>query len=186
MLSRHYRARKAKEAYATTELRKLQNRMAFGEAEEEVGAFDETKGLGMIGSSSGKIRASAGEAKSKGNAHFAFARAYCPTLLPRSEIIKVEQAPDGCAHTGSAGGRDVWDGDFAEHHARQGLRAHEPCRCRGEGQGRKRALVRRRHLYVHGKQGRHEMIIARSSYMHNEQCTATGCLQSNFDHDNIS
>lgn len=40
--------------------------MAFGEAEEEVGAFDETKGLGMIGVSTGKVRASMGEAKSKG------------------------------------------------------------------------------------------------------------------------
>ncbi|THH01843.1 hypothetical protein EW026_g897 [Hermanssonia centrifuga] len=57
------RARKAKEAYAQTELRKLQNRMVFGEAEEEVGAFDQTKGLGMIGS--GKVRAGAGEAKSR-------------------------------------------------------------------------------------------------------------------------
>ncbi|KAI0347438.1 Nop domain-containing protein [Trametopsis cervina] len=57
------RARKAKEAYAQTELRKLQNRMAFGEAEEEVGAFDQTKGLGMIGS--GKVRAGMGEAKSR-------------------------------------------------------------------------------------------------------------------------
>lgn len=60
------RARKAKEAYAQTELRKLSNRMAFGEAEEEVGAFDETKGLGMIGVSTGKVRASQGETKSKG------------------------------------------------------------------------------------------------------------------------
>ncbi|TFK92975.1 Nop domain-containing protein [Polyporus arcularius HHB13444] len=57
------RARKAKEAYAQTELRKLQNRMAFGEAEEEVGAFDQTKGLGMIGT--GKVRANVGEAKSR-------------------------------------------------------------------------------------------------------------------------
>ncbi|OCH95969.1 Nop domain-containing protein [Obba rivulosa] len=57
------RARKAKEAYAQTELRKLQNRMAFGQAEEEVGAFDQTKGLGMIGS--GKVRAGVGEAKSR-------------------------------------------------------------------------------------------------------------------------
>jgi len=56
-------ARKAKEAYAQTELRKLQNRMAFGEPEEEVGAFDQTKGLGMIGS--GKVRAGLGEAKSR-------------------------------------------------------------------------------------------------------------------------
>lgn len=58
------RARKAKEAYAQTELRKLQNRMVFGEAEEEVGAFDQTKGLGMIGT--GKVRAGVGEAKSRG------------------------------------------------------------------------------------------------------------------------
>ncbi|KAI0824675.1 Nop domain-containing protein [Trametes gibbosa] len=58
------RARKAKEAYAQTELRKLQNRMAFGEAEQEVGAFDQTKGLGMIGT--GKVRAGVGEAKSHG------------------------------------------------------------------------------------------------------------------------
>ena len=40
--------------------------MAFGEAEEEVGAFDETNGLGMIGSASGKVRAGMGEAKSRG------------------------------------------------------------------------------------------------------------------------
>ncbi|THH33635.1 hypothetical protein EUX98_g494 [Antrodiella citrinella] len=57
------RARKAKEAYAQTELRKMQNRMAFGDAEEEVGAFDQTRGLGMIGS--GKVRAGMGEAKSR-------------------------------------------------------------------------------------------------------------------------
>ena len=60
------RARKAKEAYNQTELRKLTNRMAFGEAEEEVGAFDETKGLGMIGVGTGKVRANLGEAKSRG------------------------------------------------------------------------------------------------------------------------
>jgi len=59
------RARKAKEAYAQTELRKLQNRMAFGEAEEEVGAFDQAKGLGMIGVGTGKVRAGLGEIKSK-------------------------------------------------------------------------------------------------------------------------
>ncbi|GAA5864607.1 hypothetical protein JCM8547_005597 [Rhodosporidiobolus lusitaniae] len=59
------RARKAKEAYAQTELRKLQNRVKFGEAEEEVGALDETRGLGMIGASSGRVRAQTGEAKSK-------------------------------------------------------------------------------------------------------------------------
>ncbi|TFK55845.1 Nop domain-containing protein [Heliocybe sulcata] len=59
------RARKAKEAYAQTELRKLQNRMAFGTPEEEVGAFDETKGLGMIGVGTGKVRAGMGDAKSR-------------------------------------------------------------------------------------------------------------------------
>ncbi|KZO89868.1 Nop domain-containing protein [Calocera viscosa TUFC12733] len=59
------RARKAKEAYAMTELRKLQNRIVFGQAEEEAGAFDETVGMGMIGGSSGRVRASAGEDRSK-------------------------------------------------------------------------------------------------------------------------
>ncbi|EPQ59357.1 Nop domain-containing protein [Gloeophyllum trabeum ATCC 11539] len=59
------RARKAKEAYAQTELRKLQNRMAFGQPEEEVGAFDQTKGLGMIGVGTGKVRAGMGDAKSR-------------------------------------------------------------------------------------------------------------------------
>lgn len=65
-----HRARKAKEAYAQTELRKMQNRMVFGEAEEEVGAFDETKGMGMIGAASGRVRAGMGEAKSKGVCFF--------------------------------------------------------------------------------------------------------------------
>ena len=69
-------ARKAKEAYAQTELRKLQNRMVFGEAEEEVGAFDETKGLGMIGVASGKVRAGMGEAKSRGSSQLTFAQVH--------------------------------------------------------------------------------------------------------------
>lgn len=54
------RARKAKEATAMTDLRKAQNRMAFGSQEEEVGygASDSTKGLGMIGQqSNGRVRA---------------------------------------------------------------------------------------------------------------------------------
>lgn len=41
--------------------------MAFGEAEEEVGAFDQTKGMGMIGAGTGKVRAGLGEAKSRGS-----------------------------------------------------------------------------------------------------------------------
>lgn len=59
------RARKQKEAYAQTELRKLQNRMAFGEEEQETGAFDETVGMGMIGSSKGRVRADVVDSKSK-------------------------------------------------------------------------------------------------------------------------
>ncbi|KAF2747296.1 Nop domain-containing protein [Sporormia fimetaria CBS 119925] len=54
------RARKAKEAYAMTEIRKAQNRMAFGKEEKEVGygTGDTTAGLGMIGATdSGRLRA---------------------------------------------------------------------------------------------------------------------------------
>ncbi|KAL2221273.1 hypothetical protein M432DRAFT_605760 [Thermoascus aurantiacus ATCC 26904] len=45
------RARKAKEAVAMTEIRKAQNRVAFGKEEEEVGygTGDSTRGLGMLG-----------------------------------------------------------------------------------------------------------------------------------------
>lgn len=59
------RARKAKEAYAQTELRKLQNRMEFGKAEEEIGVDNETVGLGMIGSA-GRVRGEMADARSKG------------------------------------------------------------------------------------------------------------------------
>jgi hypothetical protein len=80
------RARKAKEAYAQTELRKLQNRMAFGEVEEEVGAFDQTKGLGMIGVGTGKVRAGMGEAKSRGKypSSIPFQRPYVYCLPQRN------------------------------------------------------------------------------------------------------
>lgn len=53
------RARKAKEATAMTDLRKAQNRMAFGKEEKEVGygVGDSTAGLGMIGQrDSGHLR----------------------------------------------------------------------------------------------------------------------------------
>jgi U4/U6 small nuclear ribonucleoprotein PRP31 len=53
------RARKAKEATAMTELRKAQNRMAFGKEEKEVGygTGEGTVGLGMIGQANdGRIR----------------------------------------------------------------------------------------------------------------------------------
>jgi U4/U6 small nuclear ribonucleoprotein PRP31 len=54
------RARKAKEATAMTELRKAQNRMAFGKEEREVGygVGDQTAGMGMIGQQNdGRLRA---------------------------------------------------------------------------------------------------------------------------------
>ncbi|RFU72370.1 hypothetical protein TARUN_9886 [Trichoderma arundinaceum] len=53
------RARKAKEALAMTELRKAQNRMAFGKEEKEVGygTGEGTVGMGMIGQANdGRIR----------------------------------------------------------------------------------------------------------------------------------
>lgn len=53
------RARKAKEATAMTDLRKAQNRLAFGKEEQEVGygTGEGTKGLGMIGQGNdGRIR----------------------------------------------------------------------------------------------------------------------------------
>lgn len=54
------RARQAKAATAMTDLRKAQNRMAFGQEEKEVGygLGDDTEGLGMIGAASdGRVRA---------------------------------------------------------------------------------------------------------------------------------
>jgi U4/U6 small nuclear ribonucleoprotein PRP31 len=52
------RARKAKEATAMTDLRKAQNRMAFGKEEKEVGYGDSVKGMGMIGAENeGRVRA---------------------------------------------------------------------------------------------------------------------------------
>lgn len=52
------RARKAKEATAMTEIRKAQNRMAFGKEEKEVGYGDAIKGMGMIGATdTGRLRA---------------------------------------------------------------------------------------------------------------------------------
>ena len=53
------RARKAKEAVAMTDLRKAQNRMAFGQEEKEVGygVGDSTAGMGMIGAANdGRVR----------------------------------------------------------------------------------------------------------------------------------
>ncbi|ORY03530.1 Nop domain-containing protein [Basidiobolus meristosporus CBS 931.73] len=59
------RVRKQKEAYAVTDLRKAQNRMSFGVAEDEVGSMDSTRGLGMIGANSGKVRAAVADSRAK-------------------------------------------------------------------------------------------------------------------------
>ncbi|KAK8869526.1 hypothetical protein IAR55_000092 [Kwoniella newhampshirensis] len=77
------RARKAKEAYAQTELRKMQNRMEFGKAEEEVGIDDETVGLGMIGSA-GRVRGEVADARSK--AKLSRANKLRTQLLGRSAV----------------------------------------------------------------------------------------------------
>lgn len=59
------RVRRQNQAYAMTELRAARNRLAFGEAEEEVGYGDETEGLGMSTKQMGKIRASVTDQRSK-------------------------------------------------------------------------------------------------------------------------
>ncbi|KAJ7228816.1 hypothetical protein GGX14DRAFT_415160 [Mycena pura] len=94
------RARKAKEAYAQTELRKLQNRMAFGEAEEEVGAFDETKGMGMIGASSGSVRAGLGESKSR--AKMSKANKLRTAALNRSALLGGTQPSSAASGTATS------------------------------------------------------------------------------------
>ncbi|KAI5303720.1 U4/U6-U5 snRNP complex subunit prp31 [Ascosphaera atra] len=62
------RARKAKEAIAMTEIRKAQNRVAFGREEEEVGygTGEGTVGLGMLGQQdTGRIRATQVDQRTK-------------------------------------------------------------------------------------------------------------------------
>ena len=60
------RARKAKEATAMTELRKEQNRMAFGKEEKEVSFADGSKGLGMIGQANdGRVRAAQTDSRTR-------------------------------------------------------------------------------------------------------------------------
>ncbi|TPX37228.1 hypothetical protein SmJEL517_g00854 [Synchytrium microbalum] len=60
------RARKQKEGMQMTELRKQQNRMSFGVAEEEIGQqFGSTKGMGLVGGAPGKIRAAVADKKVK-------------------------------------------------------------------------------------------------------------------------
>src|SRR5208282_1157594 len=58
------RVRRMKDQNVMTEMRKLQNRTKFGEAEDEVGFGDETEGLGML-TQSGSIRAFAVDNRTK-------------------------------------------------------------------------------------------------------------------------
>ncbi len=96
--------------------------MAFGEAEEEVGAFDQTKGLGMIGT--GKVRAGVGEAKSRGMYSFlALVRSsLCMrVLIPavRSKIVQGEQVARRRPHKGCAEWHSdiVWNGDIIDRYS---------------------------------------------------------------------
>lgn len=59
------RVRRMKESYAITELRKAQNRMSFGVKEDEISGFDSSKGLGLIGQQTGKIRALVNDPRTK-------------------------------------------------------------------------------------------------------------------------
>lgn len=66
----------------------MQNRLEFGKAEEEVGAFDETVGLGMIGS--GKVRAGEADSKSRGTSLFPSASCLCGLEVDPS-IVRQQQ-----------------------------------------------------------------------------------------------
>lgn len=92
------RARKLKEQYAQTELRKLQNRVEFGKAEEEIDQDDESVGLGMIGQA-GRVRAQVADTKSKGEFFVvSCAVLYCTDSFPQPSF----PAPTSCAHRCSA------------------------------------------------------------------------------------
>lgn len=95
-----------------TELRKLQNRMEFGKAEEEAGAFDETKGLGMMGNSLGRVRAGAADAKSKGMLlHFSYS---CLLTNSRcSQAVQSEQVAYAGYHKGCPVGSYIRNCHFA-------------------------------------------------------------------------
>ena len=142
------RARKAKEAYAQTELRKLQNRMAFGEPEEEVGAFDQTKGLGMIGS--GKVRAGVGEAKSRGACVVHVDSMWCTDIGLSSETLQGEQVAGGGSYQGRASGRHANVGyrNVVDSNTGARVRADQPC-CRCcTGEGSERQVVRWWHFLI--------------------------------------
>lgn len=87
----------------------MQNRMAFGEAEEEVGAFDETKGLGMLGSATGKVRANVVDSKSRGEQCRSLARDSITEMINSfcSEDVQGQQVTDASSHKGSTNSRFI-------------------------------------------------------------------------------
>jgi U4/U6 small nuclear ribonucleoprotein PRP31 len=92
--------------------------MAFGEAEEEVGAFDQTKGLGMIGVSTGKVRANLGEAKTRGanSLPFYFVRGSDAPIRTRSQNVQGEPVAHRGALKGRKFGADFGDGLVSHCH----------------------------------------------------------------------
>jgi len=74
--------------------------MVFGEAEEEVGAFDQTKGMGMIGATSGSVRAGLGESKSR--AKMSKANKLRTAALNRSALLGGTQPSSSSASSGTA------------------------------------------------------------------------------------
>jgi U4/U6 small nuclear ribonucleoprotein PRP31 len=55
-----------KERYVVTELRKQANRMTFGVSEEQADFMGKSKGLGMIGAETGRVRAAAADPRNRG------------------------------------------------------------------------------------------------------------------------
>ena len=84
-------ARKQKEAYAQTEMRKMQNRMEFGKPEDETGMDDETVGLGMIGAGTGRVRGETVDARSKGEYFWIYSWYLWRLIYYDSEIISCQQ-----------------------------------------------------------------------------------------------
>lgn len=120
-------ARKAKEAYAQTELRKLQNRLKFGEAEEEVGAYDDVQGMGMIGSSSGRVRANVAEARSKG------ASTALPRSIPsstRAGLTRTASTQQNCPSRPRVASRRSSPCRVPQHPASRRRSRSRPCRVR--------------------------------------------------------
>lgn len=101
-----------------TELRKQQNRLKFGEAEEEVGAYDDVQGMGMIGSSSGRVRANMGEARSKGENTLAVTRWTDRSLGSSGSLIEPVSANSQTVEICERSSRVHQGADFGHGHVR--------------------------------------------------------------------